>query len=45
MIYYKMKALELSQQFSNYKSMPVWGFFKMLKGSLLHSRMSDLAKF
>ena len=30
MIYYKMKALEWSQQFSHYKSMVI---FKMLKGS------------
>ena len=30
MIYYKMKALEWSEQFSHYKSM---GIFKTLKGS------------
>ena len=37
-----MKALELSQHISQYKSM---GIFQTLKDSLLHSSMSDLAEF
>ena len=42
MIYSKLKALEWSQHFSDYKSM---GIIKRLKGSYLHSQMSHLAEF
>ena len=41
-IHSKLKVLEWSQYFSHYQSMEI---FQTLKGSLLHSPSSNLAKF